>query len=322
MSYALESQRLPPWERIVYTVSTLDARVLEWVSAVVGPGSAVEVLRALTGGTSSTLFALRIRRQGGTLELVLRLFTNEQWLSEEPDLARHEAAALRQAARIDLPTPELIAYDEMGESCGLPAVLMTHLPGRVDLEPADLDRWLWQLAEAAIQIHTIEAPAFPWRYYPYNDMRALAVPTWTRLPKLWERAIEIIAGPPPSAEPCFIHRDYHPSNVLWQDGRISGVVDWVNACRGASGFDVAHCRLNLQYLHGLALADRFLEAYQSLAGSAFQYHPYWDLIALAEVLPGPPGVYQGWLDFGVRHLSAEVMVQRVDQYLASVLRRL
>ncbi|WP_081412680.1 phosphotransferase [Fictibacillus gelatini] len=32
----------------------------------------------------------------------------------------------------------------------------------------------------------------------------------------------------PDARNGFIHRDYHPCNVLWEDGRLTGVVDWVN----------------------------------------------------------------------------------------------
>ncbi len=52
------------------------------------------------------------------------------------------------------------------------------------------------------------------------------------------------------------------------------------------------------------------------------YHPYWDLIAAIEFLPGPPGVYRGWPAFGVRHLDEKTIVWRVDAYLVSVINRL
>ena len=72
-------------------------------------------------------------------------------------------------------------------------------------------------------------------------------------------------------------------------------------------------------MHGVAAADRFLHAYQSLAGPSFAYHPYWDLIVIIKVLPGPPDVYEGWIANGVRYLNSEIMGERVDEYLASVM---
>jgi hypothetical protein len=49
-------------------------------------------------------------------------------------------------------------------------------------------------------------------------------------------------------------------------------VDWANACRGPWGCDIAHCRSLLIELDGIDAADRFLTAYQSLTGRA--YDPY------------------------------------------------
>jgi hypothetical protein len=109
--------------------------------------------------------------------------------------------------------------------------------------------------------------------------------------------------------------------VLWQEGRISGIVDWVNACHGPAGIDVGHCRLNLALLMGVAAADQFLAEYQAAAGSAFAYHPYWDLVSLLEFLPGPPAVFRGWIDYGVTHLTPGLMVERIEEYLLSLLRR-
>jgi hypothetical protein len=131
-----------------------------------------------------------------------------------------------------------------------------------------------------------------------------------------------VNGPPPSFRECFIHRDYHPSNVLWNNGAVSGVVDWVNGCRGPAGIDVAWCRHNLAILHGVRAADDFLAAYIRCAGSDFEYDPYWDLMTLVELLPGPPGMYEGWLAMGVRLIPRATIVERVDAYVASVVARL
>jgi aminoglycoside phosphotransferase (APT) family kinase protein len=86
------------------------------------------------------------------MKLVLRRFVSEEWLREEPDLALHEAASLRKAAEVDVPTPDLIACDEKGDHCGVPAVLMTELPGSPQLTPANADSWLHHLAEALLPL--------------------------------------------------------------------------------------------------------------------------------------------------------------------------
>jgi aminoglycoside phosphotransferase (APT) family kinase protein len=294
---------------------------LQWIAEAVGLGVTVQSVRLLAGATSSTLHSVEVLQNGQCTRLVLRQFTNADWLAEDPDLVRHEAASLEKAREVDVPTPELIACDETGERCGVPAILMTQLPGRVELTPLDLDRWLYQLAEAIVPVHAVEVGAFPWRYAPYNDVTRLEPPTWSSYPGLWEKVIEIVNGPWPKMRECFIHRDYHPTNVLWQDGRVSGIVDWPNACRGPAGMDVAWCRGNLVGLYGVAAADQFLEAYQSLAGSSFDYHPHWDLMDIIEWLPGPPRVYPPWIDFGMRGLNDEIVRERGDEYLVSLMAR-
>ena len=82
----------------------------------------------------------------------------------------------------------------------------------------------------------------------------------------WRRAIEVVDGPAPSDERRFIHRDYHPGNVLWARGRVSGVIDWVNASIGAPEADVGHCRVNLAGRFGQPAADRFLDLYRAISG--------------------------------------------------------
>ncbi len=298
--------------------TSLDANAHQWVIDQLGTDARMIRAWRLPGATSSTLYRLQMESGG---DLVLRLFTKLDWLAEEPDLAYHEAAALQQAARVDVPTPELVAIDGTGDSCGVPAVLMTVVPGDITLQPLDQARWLHALAAALYRVHQISADDHGWAYFTYNHVTALTVPVWTRQPALWAKAIEIVNGPRPAAPECFIHRDYHMMNVLFENGSVSGIVDWVNACRGVPHLDLAHCRLNLSGLLGVAAADGFLAAYQRIAGPAFSYHPYWDLLGFIEDWPGPPGVYSGWVDFGVHHLTDALMHERSDAYLASIMAR-
>jgi aminoglycoside phosphotransferase (APT) family kinase protein len=276
----------------------------------------------LPGATSSALHSVVVESDGQRRSLVLRRFTNREWVRREPDVAVREAASLQHATRAGLPAPALIATDRDGSYCGVPATLVALMPGSVVLQPDNWTEWLDGLARAAAQIHRVDAAGFRWSYRRYNEGESLAVPGWSKHPEAWRRAIDVVHTAAPSYRSCFVHRDYHPSNVLWSNGRVSGVVDWVNGCRGPAGIDVAWCRHNLANLHGVSAADDFLAAYIAAAGSDFRYEPYWDLMSVVELLPGPPSMYEGWRAAGMPNISNTEMRERVDLYVASVVARL
>lgn len=290
---------------------------MNWVKSQLGSQAEIMESLRLQGSTSSDLFTLQIREKSREYKLVLRLLTNREWLQTEPDLAAHEAAALNMAKQSGLPVPEVIAWDAHGVKCGVPVVLMTAVPGRVNLQPLDFDGWFKQMAAALLPLHNLNAANFGWQYFSYNNVKTLQVPTWSEKPGLWQRAIEIVNQPPPPTQSCFIHRDYHPMNTLWQGETLSGVVDWVNACHGPAPFDLAWNRLNLMSMYGVEAAERLRQHAIAICGNEV-WHPYWDLMALIEMLPGPPEVYQPWPVFGLRDLSARLLIQRADEYLSSV----
>lgn len=298
----------------------LSENTRRWIEGVTG----ARVLSAavLPGATPSLLHVVEIESATGGYSLVLRRFVNREWVKREPDLAVREGLCLRHATRAGLPAPELIAVDPDGTHCGVPATLVAKIPGSVVLEPADRTSWLRGLAESAARIHRVDAAGFRWKYRRYNEGATLTLPHWSKQQDAWAKAIEIVEGPPRSYSECFVHRDHHPSNVLWQNDRVSGVVDWVNGCRGPAGIDVAWCRHNLAELRGVSVADEFLAAYVAEAGSEFHYDPYWDLMSVVELLPGPPSMHEGWRASGVATISNAVMREHVDTYIASVVARL
>lgn len=298
----------------------LSENTRRWIEGVTG--ARVFSVAVLPGATSSLLHVVELESAGGRPSLVLRRFVNQEWVKREPDLAVREGLCLQHATRAGLLAPELIAVDPDGTHCGVPATLVAKIPGSVVLEPADRTSWLRGLAESAARIHRVDAAGFRWKYRRYNEGATLTLPRWSKQQDAWAKAIEIVEGPPRSYSECFVHRDYHPSNVLWQNDRVSGVVDWVNGCRGPAGIDVAWCRHNLAELHGVSVADEFLAAYVAEAGSEFHYDPYWDLMSVVELLPGPPSMYEGWRASGVTTISNAVMREHVDTYIASVVARL
>ncbi len=256
---------------------------LAWAERAVG-GKVISA-RALRGGTSSAVHLLRMRTKGGGLEtVVMRRYVRPEVNLEEPDIVEHEANALRLVDRVDVPTPKLLGTDETGEEAGVPAVLMSRLPGRIDWSPRDLDPWLRRLAELLPRIHAAPLPGpedRPLRLFAPYAPANYDPPVWARWPKIWERAVEIFHGPPLCPNTVFIHRDFHPGNVLWHRGAVSGVVDWQAACTGPPVADVAHCRANL-FVYGLQVADRFSTIWEDLSGQG--YHPWAEVVGIIGML--------------------------------------
>jgi aminoglycoside phosphotransferase (APT) family kinase protein len=259
----------------------IPAPALEWAAAAVGPGARVREARALAGGTSSAVHELSVDDAGGHRhELVLRRFVRLDWLAEVPDLAEREATALRLLEAGRLPTPRLVAVDPNGAAAGVPAVLMTRLPGQVVWDPPVVEEFLRALAEPLPAVHatTIAAGTSVPEYRPYR-LEMHRAPAWASRPEVWVRAIDVVEGPAPEGDRAFIHRDYHPGNVLWLAGQVSGLVDWVNASIGSPWADVGHCRVNIASELGQEAAERFLALYRTASGRNDEYHPYWDISA-------------------------------------------
>jgi aminoglycoside phosphotransferase (APT) family kinase protein len=252
-------------------------QALAWAAARLG-GPVISA-RVLRGGMSSAVHLLTTQHPGRERrQAVLRRYVRPELNAAEPDAAAREARALRVAETADVPTPALLAVDPDGADAGVPAVLMTRLPGRVDWWPSDTDRWLARLAGLLPRIHAAPLPAVG-LIGPFtpDEQASYQPPGWARYPRVWERAAQISHEPPPVAPAVLLHRDFHPGNVLWRRGSVSGVVDWQAACTGPAVADVGHCRVNL-LTSGTDAAERFTALWQHAAGAT--YHPWADVVTI------------------------------------------
>lgn len=237
-------------------------------------GSRVVEVRRLPGASSTAVHAVRLAA-GSTL--VLRRYVWEKFRVEEPEAPVREVEALAFAGRHGLLVPEVIAADPWGVEVGdgVPVLLMARLRGRA-LPAPDVRA----LASVAAQVHALNGDGFGHGYYPWCRGTSTRPPRACRRRELWEQALALWRSAEPPFRPCFIHRDFHPGNVLWFKGSLSGVVDWANSCVGPAGIDVATCRWNLQEWAGEQVATSFVAIYEELTGEP--HLPYWDVAKIVE----------------------------------------
>jgi aminoglycoside phosphotransferase (APT) family kinase protein len=263
------------------------ADALRWVEECLGPGSKVKMIRPLTGGTAHVNHALIVESGSGTAHrLVLRQWRRADCAISDPEFSvEREIAALALLAGSEIPTPSLVAADTSGAYCDVPTLLITRLDGHPPRPAeADLPEYLIQLAAALLAVHSVGGASTMPPYAPYNRLEQRVPPRSAGRPAIWEQAMDVVAGPQPEAAPHFIHRDYHPDNTLWTNGRLTGVVDWSNASYGPIAIDIAYMRWNLVLDYGIEAADRFLRAFDQVRGG-YQHDPYWDLRCVVDLLP-------------------------------------
>jgi aminoglycoside phosphotransferase (APT) family kinase protein len=253
---------------------------LAWVLAVSGARS-LDRVEPMPGGASLAMHRVTLGfADGASDRLVLRRYVRPEQTAADPTVAAHEAAVLRLVERIATPTPRLIDVDPTGDAAGVPAVLMTELPGRP--EWAAGQRWMRQLVDVLVDIHDIDPVAAAGvRPFAVYAQSSYALPKWATKPAVWERAIEIFHGPVLDDDRTFIHRDFYPGNVLWHRRTVSGLVDWEAASIGPRSIDVAHCRINLLY-EGLDAADIFTRIWEQRTGRTF--HRWADIATIIGLL--------------------------------------
>ncbi len=256
--------------------------ITDWLRDVTRCQS-VHVGARLTGATTATVQAcLAIRADGSADPVVVKIY-DLGIAGVGPDDVRRDAAAMLAAAEVGVRAPLLIDADPDGHRLGWPAIVMSRLRGAPrGAGGSDPTAWIDGLARELASISAAPLPRHPLPGWEAWFGLPLEAPRWATDPGLWRDMEAVLAHPLPHDRPRFIHRDYHPLNVLWDGEEVSGTVDWVNGCVGPIESDVASCRINIavsdRAIDGWALADEFLAR---CLDQGVPWHPAWDLDVIA-----------------------------------------
>ncbi|MFJ2956049.1 phosphotransferase family protein [Streptomyces sp. NPDC087270] len=303
-----------------------------WVEKGLGEAERIEEVVRLRGGWTSEMRRLDIRGPGGRRSLVLRSFAKPFFVRHAEGLLTREAAVLRLLGDSDVPAASLVAVDATAQYCDHPSLLMSLLPGTVRLGDEGADRRAELLARQLLRVHRlpVTAEARPRTYQAWTSPERVSPPEGTERPELWQRAVDVIRREPPEYRACFLHRDFHPGNVLFtgvggDDGlRISGVVDWVETSWGPADLDVAHCSTALALLHGVPAGMRFADHYLAAGGTPAEdraAHLYWRLLDALAFAPDAEKVAVPWREVGRTDLTPTVLTRRLEGYLQALFDR-
>jgi aminoglycoside phosphotransferase (APT) family kinase protein len=234
-------------------------------------------LRRLAGGAGGTdAFVVTLDRPPG--RVVAKLFR------EGDDTAPSEWSRLRFAQRVTAPVPRTIAADLESLWFGRPAIVMSWLPGHPDVTPKNPDAWVAALADTLSHFHETALDGAEQALPPPTRAETWEPPEGEHDP-LTAAAVSVVTArlPSLSSEPVFTHGDFHPGNVLWQGGSITGVVDWSAARLEARWSELAYCRADVCLILGPDVADHLADAYCDIVGGTSDELAVYDLIWLFNI---------------------------------------
>ena len=296
------------------------AEALAWVATSMGRGSRVVGYRRMTGGVCSAVNRLTVERRGVRTFVVLRQYPGGLGLQ---GALEREIANLGVVAGSGLPVPSILATDVAGASTGgSPSLLMTRLPGHVDVDPAEPRSWMTRIAELAVLLHSLDLPAKtfkPWTDSWIAPLDEFQVPVGAQKPAVWKAAFDAMAAAPPKDTAVFLHGDFLPVNMLWSRGRITGLTDWLGVHRGSRAIDVGQCRRFLAALYSPEWSEQLRSLYESIAGVTLD--PWWDLYTLLHYNDSQPK-WIGEQVAGRRPVDGSGMTSRVEVAVETALRRL
>jgi aminoglycoside phosphotransferase (APT) family kinase protein len=292
-----------------------DALVLEWASAVLD--TEVTVLRGLRHGGSPWLL------RAGDREVVMRVARAEQAAETATEVAAMTCVA--GLAGATLPVAELLGYD-LAERTGYGLVLTARVPGTSVIPSGPDPERLRALGAVAARISSIEvtpAPAIPVRSRPIEAEDFAGMRREQGAPDLLRAAEAAVAATRlDDGRLGLVHGDLWYGNTLWDDGRLTAVLDWDCAGVGPAGIDLGSLRCDAAWCHGGEAAGHILRGWEAEAGRPASDVAYWDAVA---ALASPPDM--GWFPVsmalqGRPDLTREVMLERRDAFLDAALSRL
>jgi aminoglycoside phosphotransferase (APT) family kinase protein len=242
-----------------------------------------------TGGADTAIW--RIERGGEAY--ALRVFRADQ-----SDVAGREVLAMKAAAAGDVPVPVLYAQGTWGDR---PALLLSWCSGAplshaLREHPENLDRLGVAFGEMQARLHAVPAP--DGLGHPDEGWISGWLPETSRR---LHRRFQAVSRQRAS----LLHLDYHPSNVLTDGQRITGVLDWANTCGGDPRADLARTLTILRLTPmpsaarrpGLVALRRRLErawrqGYKQAGGAFDEMAPFyaWGGFAIAEDLTKRVGI--------------------------------
>jgi aminoglycoside phosphotransferase (APT) family kinase protein len=282
----------------------------------------------LVGGIDTATYRLDARRRDGTV-VRMTLHCYRAWERERAAdrIARERALLDALAGQLHF-IPGTIFVDPAGELVGDPLSVLTFLRGSPEPPPRGdqraRGRWIEDFARPLVAIHAIGADRLP-AGFRRNDPLVPYVAGLAREARDDGVSRALLAAirrtiPEEPVAPVLLHHDYWYGNTLWENGRLTGVIDWTSARLGDAATDVALARCDLAVTLDLRAADELVDRYRALGGS-IRGLLFWDLCWALVTHRWIEEWLVGYHDLGLSDLTLAAARDRIAAFAERALRQ-
>ncbi|MBL8350152.1 MAG: phosphotransferase family protein [Burkholderiaceae bacterium] len=276
----------------------LSAGLAAALSPVLGPGTAVQGLRRLSGGASQETWAFDAVSAAGHRALILRRAPPgaAERGSGNAGLAA-EAELIGLAGAAGAPVPEVLRVLQPADGLGS-GFVMQRLPGETlgrRIAAAQRPQLARQCGEALARIHAVPVDALP----PLRTSQPRAEVEHLRqwharhgaARPVFQLALRWLADHAPADGPlALVHGDFRNGNLMVDlaapggapGGTLVGVLDWELACLGDPCADLGWICVNAwrygqwqRTVGGFGTLDDLLEGYTAAGGRADRERIHW-----------------------------------------------
>lgn len=275
----------------------------------------------------------RVRWLGGGIGSATHTVTYEDGFSvvmkrypSDPDSVHCEWERLTFAHAARLPVPEPLGVDLGGDWFGCPTVVMSRMPGRAELAPSNHVRYVREVVAALGQVHAVDVsratgsvvtPHFVDTWVPPDEPSEGVLDA-----SVADRLLTTLVAAHPwttADQRVFNHGDFHPGNLLWSRGRLTGIVDWSGARVGYRAGDVAYFANEAELLLGAEVGDAIEQTYAAQVAPIENVLPWRVLCAYAAHRYAAHYVV-GWHEQGRKDLTVEIVAARLAAMVDRLLR--
>ena len=266
------------------------AEIADRLRRAVPGGDRITAVRQLSGGHSNETYIVE------GLNQILRLPPVGALLLESAFDVRGQYAIIEELGHIAgaPPVPVITFFDPSGDVLGAPCFLMERLPGEPwndwrapDWAVGRSEHFLEQISTQAIDALAALHGLIPLAAFGPVKSNADELQRWrdsiaghdvpARLDRLFD---QMLASAPTTQSPSPVHGDPKLPNMLWEDGRLTAVLDWELGFNGDPRWDIAYAMMpfaNAQHpafpgfdTPGLWQADRLATEWSGRSGRGLE----------------------------------------------------
>eukprot|EP01006_Ploeotia_vitrea_P011673 TRINITY_DN3103_c0_g2_i1.p1 TRINITY_DN3103_c0_g2~~TRINITY_DN3103_c0_g2_i1.p1 ORF type:complete len:324 (+),score=48.52 TRINITY_DN3103_c0_g2_i1:28-999(+) len=293
--------------------------------SVWGEGCVVEKWKTLKddspGGGNIIRLDIQVRPDDATQHFIIRQHGTRD-RENNPGIAQDEYHLLQVLEASPIAAPKAIHVDSSCSHSSTPFLIVSYIAGDPDFSLSGAVDRAAQMAKQLAAIHTCNL-----RMDSLSFLKVRETPQLNgHPPDLHKTVIDALEAnwPPLDRNPnVLLHGDFWPGNVVWQDGKLSGVIDWEDVALGDPMQDFAIARMDQAFIMGWDAMLMFSKVYRDVVGDKFDFTDswLWDLFAVRRLARMLPSVTEGWDEEGRPDINVETVTACLSRFSEEALKR-